>query len=123
MRIVKALHDAGARLLLGTDFPPAFTVPGHSLHEELSNFVAAGLTRYEALRAGTSGASEFLGKPAEFGVVAEGARADLLLLEANPLADVRNAARRAGVMVRGAWYTESEMRERMDKLAATYSKN
>ena len=47
MRIVKALHDAGARLLLGTDFPPAFTAPGYSLHEELSNFVAAGLTPYE----------------------------------------------------------------------------
>ena len=89
----------------------------------MSNFVAAGLTPYEALRAGTSGASEFLGKPAEFGVVAAGARADLLLLEANPLADVRNAARRVRVMVRGEWFTEAEMRERLNKLAATYSKN
>jgi imidazolonepropionase-like amidohydrolase len=116
MRIVKALHDVGARLLLGTDFPPAFTVPGYSLHEELSNFVAAGLTPYEALRAGTSGAAEFLGKSGEFGVIAAGARADVVLLEANPLADVRNAAKRVGVMVRGEWYTEGELRERLDKL-------
>ena len=116
MRVVKALHDAGARLLLGTDFPPAFTAPGYSLHEELSNFVAAGLSPYEALRAGTSGAAEFLGKSGEFGVIAAGARADVLLLEGNPLDDVRNAAKRAGVMVRGEWYTEGELRERLDKL-------
>jgi imidazolonepropionase-like amidohydrolase len=123
MKLVKALHDAGARLLLGTDFPPAFTVPGFSLHEELQNFVAAGLTPYQALRAGSSDAAEFLKKQDEFGTVTVGKRADLILLEANPLVDVRNAARRVGVMVHGRWLTEAELVERLEKLALSYNKN
>jgi imidazolonepropionase-like amidohydrolase len=120
LKIVKALHDAGARLLAGTDFAGYFLVPGYSLHEELQNLVAAGLTPYEALRAATSDAAEFLNRANDFGTVAEGKRADLLLLSANPLEDVRNAARIEGVMVHGRWFTEADLRERLEKLAASY---
>jgi imidazolonepropionase-like amidohydrolase len=107
MKLLKELHDAGARLLSGTDFPNPFVVPGFALHEELALFVAAGLTPYEAIRAGTADAAEYLGDA--FGVIAPGKRADLILVEANPLDDVKNVARRAGVMVRGVWRSESEL--------------
>lgn len=116
-RAVKILHEAGARILLGTDMGNPFVVAGYSAHEELENLVASGLSSFEALRAGTSGAAEFMRAGEEWGTVAKGRRADLLLLEANPLEDVRNAARRVGVMIRGAWCTEAELQARLEDLA------
>jgi imidazolonepropionase-like amidohydrolase len=84
-RMVKALHDAGAKILLGTDSQAAYVVAGFSIHEELQNLVDAGLTPYEAIRAGTRGAAECLGQLDEFGVVSVGLRADLILVQGNPL--------------------------------------
>ena len=98
-----------------------FVVAGFALHEELANLVQAGLSPYEALRAATSGAAEFMGAGDEWGVVAVGARADLLLLEANPLEDVRNAAQRVGVMVRGKWFEQAELQAQLDELAARFA--
>ena len=88
-------------------------MPGFSLHEELSNFVSAGMSRYEALKSATVDAAEFMGLPGEFGVVKRGARADLVLLEGNPLDDVRNASRIAGVMVRGRWLSREVLHHGM----------
>src|SRR5690606_25834596 len=92
--LIKALHDADAGLLLGSDAPQLFNVPGFSLLRELRYMTDAGLTPYEALATGTVNVAQFLGTPGEFGVVAQGARADLILLDANPLEDVGNLQRR-----------------------------
>jgi imidazolonepropionase-like amidohydrolase len=121
LKVTRALHDAGARLLLGTDTGNPYVLPGFSVHEELALLVQAGLTPYEALRAGTRDAAEFIGQLEEFGTVAPGKRADLLLLEANPLEDVANARRRSGVMVRGRWLPEEELRAMLEEVAASYA--
>jgi hypothetical protein len=118
----RALHEGKARILLGTDTPNPFVVPGFSLHEELQNLVKVGFTPFEALRAGTSDAVEFLKKQNVFGRVAVGLRADLLLLEMNPLEDVANMNRRAGVMVHGRWFPEPELKARLERLAASYAR-
>ena len=110
--MTKALHEAGAKLLLGTDCATPYIIAGWSVHRELQLLVEAGLTPYEALRAGTVNAAAFLGD--DFGSVAVGQRADLVLVEANPLVDVRNAARRAGVMVRGRWLPAADLQKRLD---------
>ena len=120
--MVRALHQAGARLLVGTDTPHPFVLPGLSVHDELRNFIAAGLTPYEALWSATRGPAEFLAMPEEFGVVASGARADLILLEENPLADIENASHIAGVMVRGRWLTPDQLRQNLENLASTKSR-
>jgi imidazolonepropionase-like amidohydrolase len=120
-RLVRDLHAAGARLVTGTDFPNPFVVPGFSLHEELALLVAAGLSPYDALRASTADAAELLG--GDFGVVAEGKRADLLLVDGNPLDDVANAARRRGVVVRGTWLTETELAARLEPLAEEWDES
>ena len=99
--VVRALHVAGARLLAGSDAGIDLTVPGSSLHDELAELVASGLTPYEALRVATHDAAEFLERPSEFGSIQPGMRADLVLLRANPLDDVRNTRSIDGVMVRG----------------------
>ncbi len=117
-RITKALADAGATILLGTDSPDFYNVAGVAVHEELSRLVAAGLTPYQALRGGTRAAAEFMNAEKEFGTVAPGLRADLLLLDADPPSDVRNLRRRAGVMVRGRWLPAAELRQKLASLAA-----
>ena len=112
---VKGFRDAGVRLLAGTDALNPCVAPGFSLHDELRNLVEAGLTPYEALRTATVNAAEFLG--ATSGVVAVGKRADLILVNGDPLKDVSNATRRTGVMLRGQWLAEDELRQMLDALA------
>jgi imidazolonepropionase-like amidohydrolase len=111
---VKTLHEHGAGLLLGSD--AWNVVPGFSALQELEFFVRAGLTPFEALRTGTVNAASALHAEAEFGTVDVGKRADLLLLEANPLSDISNIKQRAGVMLRGRWLPEAELRERLAEI-------
>jgi imidazolonepropionase-like amidohydrolase len=118
--IVSALHGAGVSLLLGTDTVKPGVLPGYSLHEELSNCVAAGMSPYDAIRAGTADAARFLNRSSDFGVVAAGRRADLLLLNANPLEDVKNTERIAGIMASGHWFTAEELDKRLVVLRASY---
>lgn len=116
-----ALHKAGARILLGTDTPNPFVVPGFSIHQELQNLVDCGMTPYEAIKTGTRNAAEFLGQQDIFGTVEEGKRADLILVEDNPLENVANVAKRAGVMLRGQWFPEEKLQKMLDELVASYS--
>ena len=119
-RLILALHDAGAGLLLGSDAPQVFNVPGFSLHRELQNLVVAGLTPYEALRTGTSNVARFLGT--NTGIVAEGRDADLVLLDANPLEDIANTRRVHGVVLRGVWWSAYELQQRIDRYRDEHSR-
>jgi imidazolonepropionase-like amidohydrolase len=101
-RMLKALQDGGVGILLGSDAPQVFDVPGFSAHDELSYYVVAGLTPYEALRTGTVQAGVFL-KDNNIGVIREKAYADFVLLSANPLESIANTRRIEGVMLRGKW--------------------
>ncbi len=107
--LTKNLYDKGARILLGTDANNPFVVPGFSVHDELHNLVDAGLTPYEAIKAGTYDAAEFLNILEEAGSVEENKNADLILLDGNPLEDISNMRNIEGVMVRGQWISKSEI--------------
>ena len=109
--LILALHRAGARLLLGSDAPQVFNVPGFSVHRELDLLVESGLTPFEALQTGTTAPAEFLGT--NTGSVQAGKDADLLLLNANPLADISNSRRIHGVMLRGQWLPVRELEARL----------
>jgi hypothetical protein len=110
-QLILALHESGAGLLLGSDAPQVFNVPGFSVHRELDALVAAGLTPYAALRTGTSAVADFLAS--NTGIVAVGREADLILLDANPLEDIRNSRRIHGVMLRGQWLPAAELEQRL----------
>lgn len=114
-QLILELQSIGAGLLLGSDAPQTFNVPGFSAHRELHALVAAGLSPYEALRTGTVAVAEFLGSNG--GVVAEGKDADLILLDANPLEDIQNSDRIHGVVLRGIWYSENELDARLQQYA------
>jgi imidazolonepropionase-like amidohydrolase len=120
-QMLKALADAGAPLLMGTDSPQVFNVPGFALHRELRVAIQAGLTPWQVLESGTRNvgryANEVLKANDAFGTVAPGQRADLVLLDADPLLDVANLQRRAGVMVNGRWLPWSELQPKLDALA------
>ena len=115
---IKQLHSAGAGLLLGSDAPQLLNVPGFSLHKELALMVAAGLTPAEALTTGTVGPARYFGAEAEFGRVAVGLDADLVLADANPLERPETLRDPAGVMVRGRWLPRAELRSGLDAIAA-----
>ena len=112
-RLILALHEAGARLLLGSDAPQVFNVPGYSTHRELEVLVASGLTPFEALQTGTTAVAEFLG--INTGMVQVGKDADLMLLDANPLDDIENSRRIHGVMLRGMWLPANDLENRLEK--------
>ena len=124
-KLLKAMADAGAPLLMGTDSPQMFNVPGFALHRELRLMGDAGLTPYQVLESGTKNVGLYverdLKQDGKFGTVAVGNWADLVLLDANPLQSLDNVTKREGVMVRGRWVPKSEIDAGLEALAARYA--
>jgi imidazolonepropionase-like amidohydrolase len=116
-KFIKTLYDSGVTFLLGSDAPQFWNVPGFSAHRELGALVAAGLTPYQALRTGTVNVAKFLGEEGRSGVVRAGARADLILLDANPLQDISSTLRISGVVVNGRWVGPEERSKMLGALA------
>ncbi len=105
--LIAACARHGVGLLLGSDAPQVFNVPGVSTHQELEYLVAAGLSPYEALRTGTVNVARYLGRTGDSGTVRAGNRADLVLLDGNPLRDITQTRHLAGVMIGGQWLPEA----------------
>ncbi len=103
--LTKRLHQAGVRSLAGTDTPSPSIFPGSSLHEELVLLVEAGLTPLEALQTATRNPAEYFDQLDMLGTIQEGKLADLVLLEANPLADISNTQKISAVMVGGKLFS------------------
>lgn len=108
-QLILALHDAGAGILLGSDSPQRFNVPGFALHRELAFLVDAGLTPFQALKTGTVNVAEFFAESNDRGTVEIGKVADLVLLDENPLEDIENSRRVHGTMLRGRWVSRPEL--------------
>ena len=121
--IVGKMNAAGVHLMAGTDTTAPFVFPGSSLHEELALLVQAGLTPMQALQSATRNPAEFLGKLEEQGTVEQGKLADLLLLDANPLDDIRNTPKIRAVVIRGKLLSRGaldEMLAAVRKFAAAH---
>jgi imidazolonepropionase-like amidohydrolase len=119
--VLRALHEGGALILMGTDAPQQFSVPGFSLHRELERMEAAGMSPYEILRTGTYNVGLYFRDHDDFGTIAPCKRADLVLLEENPLDDLGALRQRAGVMVNGRWLPESAIQDRLQRIEASYA--
>lgn len=116
-QVVRGLYAAGAKLMVGSDSPQLFMVAGFAVHREMEALAAAGLPPYGVLEAATRNPAEYLGEAGTWGTVAEGQRADLLLLNANPLEDVKHTRDIAGVMVRGHWLSRDELGAMLERTA------
>jgi len=115
--ILRALHQGGVKILMGTDAPQQFSVPGFSLHRELLRMRDAGMSNFEILKSGTVNVGEYFKATDAFGTIEAGKRADLVLLTANPLADIANVGKIEGVMVRGKWLSRTELDAGLKKIA------
>ena len=116
--LIRQLHAAGVPILLASDAPQVFTVPGESALAELETYVASGLQPGEALATGTVNPARFYGAERVFGSIQVGLDADLVLLDGNPLEDISQVRRIGGVMVRGRWLDRAALDARLDALAA-----
>lgn len=119
-RILKALFDGGANIALGTDSPQIFNVPGFAMYHEMLLYVEIGMTPYEVLEIATRRPAEYFEATDEFGVIAVGRRADFLLLNANPLEDIKNMRARAGVSLNGRWMPNELIERRLGDIALFY---
>ena len=120
-RLLKQMSDTGVGILFGTDAPQMFSVPGFSLHRETRIMLDAGLTPYQILRSATRNVGEYFSDKDAFGTVSVGNRADLVLLKANPLADIADLSRISGVMVRGRWLSRSDIDRKLTEIARRVS--
>ncbi len=109
LSLVRKMNVAGVPIMAGTDSSAPNVFPGFSLHEDLFYLVQAGLTPMQALQAATAKPAEFLGRTAEQGTVAPGKRADLVLLNANPLDDIHNTQKIDAVLVDGKYLSRSDL--------------
>jgi len=102
-------HRAGVKILAGTDANDTYCFPGLGIHDELQELVKAGLTPIEALKTATMNPAEYFGLSADYGLIASGKVADLILLDANPLENIANTARIDKVVFNGIVYTRKEL--------------
>ncbi|MBC8164691.1 MAG: amidohydrolase family protein [Bryobacteraceae bacterium] len=100
--LVKLLFGSGAGVLAGTDTGDPYVVPGFALHDELEALVEAGVSPLDALTSATLGPARFFETESSFGKIARGKVADLVLLNANPLTDIRNTRRISAVILNGS---------------------
>lgn len=122
-QILIALNRGGGRILLGSDAPQRFSVPGFSLQHEMAAMADGGMTPYEIYRTGTYNPGQYFQRSDTFGTVAVGRRADLVLLDADPLASIENFKLRSGVMVRGQWLSKTDIQRRLDEISASQAHN
>ncbi len=121
-KLLKALFDAGVPLMCGTDAPEVGPLPGFGIHDELQEFVNDGLTPYQALQTATVNVARYLRHSDDFGTIEVGKRADLVLLDGNPLVAISSTRRIAGVMVRGDWLDHGQLTRMIEEVPANYAR-
>jgi tetratricopeptide (TPR) repeat protein len=121
-KLVKALFDAGVPLMAGTDAPDVGPMAGIGIHEELEELVGDGLTAFQVLQMATVNPARYFGKSGESGTIEKGKRADLVLLEGNPLDKISNTRGIAGVMVRGKWLPEATLARQVETIPDAYQR-
>lgn len=116
-KMIKAIYDAGGKIMAGSDTAEFLWLYGFTMHRELKALKDAGLSNYAVLEAGTRNAHEYLGSLAKSGTIEKGKVADLILLNANPLENIAATENRAGVVLRGKWFTQDQMNGWLDEIA------
>jgi imidazolonepropionase-like amidohydrolase len=114
-KLIFECQRSGVGLLLGSDGPQIFNVPGFSVHHELKYMVDAGLTPFEALKSGTVNVAKFYNRK-DMGMIKTGFVSDLILLDGNPLQNIENSKKIEGVMLRNLWLPKDYINSELKKL-------
>lgn len=122
-KLLKSMADAGVGLLLGSDAPQVYNVPGFSIQHEMKAMADAGIDNYDILKSGTANPAKFFNMEGEFGTVTEGAAAELILLNANPLDNINNVKKLNGILIQGKWMPKKLIDAELAKIAKKYEKS
>ena len=120
LQILRILNQAGAKFLISPDASTVFQVPGLSMIEEMKWYKRAGLSNFDILKAATFNAAKYVGEQDKWGSIQKGMKADLVLLEANPLDDVENIRKIVGVMKNGQWFDKAKLNEMIQTIKSNY---
>ncbi|WP_297792036.1 amidohydrolase family protein, partial [uncultured Eudoraea sp.] len=120
-KLIYALNKDGQGLLLGSDAPQLFNVPGFSIHHEIKGMLASGLTPIEIIKTGTINPARFFDMEAVFGQLKEGMTADILLVNSNPVENISALKDLSGVMVRGVWLSKEAIDQKLQLIAQSAS--
>lgn len=123
IRLIKQLQENGHGILLGSDAPQLFNVPGFSIQHEIDGMLRAGLTPLEILQAGTINPAKFFEALDEYGQVKEGLSADLILLNDNPIKDLTTLQKNEGIFIKGQWLSKQTIAEKLKKIAENAAQN
>jgi hypothetical protein len=118
LHLIKALQDNGYGILLGSDAPQLYNVPGFSIHHEMQGMVHAGITPLQIIQSGTLNPAIYFDQQEVFGQIKEGMVADLLLLRGNPLEDIKVLKKLDGVMLGGVWIDRKTIDKKLKVIAA-----
>ena len=118
-RLIREMNAAGVPIAAGSDAFNMFDVAGFGTFSEMETLADAGLTPFQVLTAATVNVARLMGLEAEAGTIVAGKLADVVLLDANPLGDIRNVRRHAGVMARGRWMSRADIHSKLKEIAAT----
>ncbi len=116
-KLIQSLSQSEPGLLLGSDAPQVFNVPGFSIHHEIDGMQKAGITNLEIIQSGTINPAIFFSQEDVFGQVKEGLRADLIITDKNPLMDLNTLQELYGVMWMGKWISKNEIAEKLERIA------
>ncbi|MEH6512308.1 MAG: amidohydrolase family protein [Maribacter arcticus] len=122
-QLIKKLQDNGHGILLGSDAPQLFNVPGFSIQHEVKGMQNAGLTSLEIIQSGTINPAKYFDALDEFGQVKEGLSADLIILDSNPLENLAALQQIEGVVVKGKWLSKQAIEEKLNSIAENAAQN
>ncbi|MGB5386576.1 MAG: amidohydrolase family protein [Eudoraea sp.] len=122
-KLIYALNKTGHGLLLGSDAPQLFNVPGFSIHHEMEGLLKSGLSPLEIIQTGTVNPAIFFDMETVFGQLKEGMTADILLVNSNPIEDIHALKDLSGVMVRGKWISKADIDQKLQQIAKNASAN
>ena len=120
-KLINSINKKGQGLLLGSDAPQLFNVPGFSIHHEIDGMSASGLSPMEIIQSGTVNPARFFDMETVFGQLKEGMAADILLVNSNPVEDIGALKDLTGVMVRGVWLSKEAIDQKLRLIAQNAS--
>jgi hypothetical protein len=115
-RMLLALHSAGVPILMSSDSPQVFNVPGFSIHNEIKSMQEAGMEPLEILKSGSVNIARYFGQDGQFGVIKTGAVADFVLVSGNPLEDISHFKNIEGLMLRGQWISKEKIQTELKRI-------
>ena len=114
------LHKASVPMIMASDSPQVFNVPGFSIHHEIALMSEAGMSNYEILRTGSVVVSQYMNAASSWGMIKAGFDADFVLVEKNPLEDLKTMQKPVGVVIRGTWISQEELQKQLDRIEGNH---